>query len=128
MTFEKFRLNFLIILYSVIKKFLHLFALCSFLFRFMDAFEASKRTYGQQNCFLLKINTRSPTFLSSEHLVDPWSQFMSTESSMVESKSSPDLDAARANLEVGREAQEPKLLMNDHPLSPINEDLSLVSF
>lgn len=47
---------------------------------------------------------------------------------MTESKSSSDLDISRGSLEIAREAQEPKSLLSDHPLSPISEDLSLVSF
>lgn len=77
---------------------------------------------------MLKINSKSSKLTNSDNLPDPWSAFVTTETHMTESKSSPDLEGSRTGtLEIGKEADELKLIANDHPLSPIAEDLTSVS-
>lgn len=88
-------------------------------------FESIKISYGFSNCFLLKLNSRSPKSGTSEHLPDPWSQFINMSIDLKECKVSPDSSIMKTSLEIGQEAEEVKNILNYHPLSPVNEDMSL---
>ncbi|CAG9759362.1 unnamed protein product [Ceutorhynchus assimilis] len=84
-----------------------------------SAFESLKTSYGAPNCFLLKMNSRTPGQNNQEHLADPWCQFLNNkidiECYQTSSDDSPDL--RQHSLEVGQEANELKNT-NYHPLSP----------
>lgn len=89
------------------------------------AFDSVKLLYGVANCFLLKMNSRSPKTSTTEHLPDPWSQFIINTIDMKEIKSNQDNNSVmKTSLEIGQEAEEVKNI-NYHPLSPVNEDFSL---
>ncbi|CAG9855344.1 unnamed protein product [Phyllotreta striolata] len=88
-------------------------------------FETIKVSYGFSYCFLLKLNSRSPNSGTSEHLPDPWSQFINTPIDLKEYKGSPDNSIMKTSLEIGQEAEEFKTTVNYHPLSPVNEDVTM---
>ncbi|XP_056646298.1 trafficking protein particle complex subunit 8 [Diorhabda sublineata] len=87
-------------------------------------FDSVKLLYGVANCFLLKMNSRSSKTSTTEHLPDPWSQFISNTINIKDIKSNQDNSLMKTSLEIGQEAEEVKNISNYHPLSPVNEDLS----
>ncbi|KAJ8923650.1 hypothetical protein NQ315_010230 [Exocentrus adspersus] len=87
-----------------------------------SSFESVKSTYGASNCFLLKMNSRASRPIPSEHLPDPWSQFITNQLDMKESIQDNTVSSKNSSLEIGQEAEETKNIQNYHPLSPVNED------
>lgn len=72
------------------------------------------------------MNSRPPGPQNTDHLPDPWSQFITKNiytSSSPTPPSSP--SSSSKNLEVAQEANEIKNT-NYHPLSPDNDDLNFV--
>ncbi|CAH1153382.1 unnamed protein product [Phaedon cochleariae] len=94
----------------------------------VKTFDSMKISYGTTSCFLLKINSRSPNPESSEHLPDPWSQFINSQMDMKECKTSVDNNSMRTSLEIGQEAEEVRNVSNYHPLSPVSEDSTLTDY
>ncbi|KAJ8983316.1 hypothetical protein NQ317_010855 [Molorchus minor] len=91
------------------------------------AFESIKSSYGIQNCFLLRMNSRPFRSTNTEHLPDPWSQFISNQIELQVSKGEQENipNNIKTSFEIGQEAEEVKNSTNYHPLSPVTEDFSL---
>ncbi|KAJ8941445.1 hypothetical protein NQ318_016077 [Aromia moschata] len=91
------------------------------------AFESIKISYGATNCFLLRMNSRPIRSVNTEHLPDPWSQFIASQIELKDSKDVQDITSniMKTSLEIGQEAEEVKDNSNYHPLSPVTEDLSV---
>lgn len=89
-----------------------------------EAYNDIRNAHGAANCFLLKMNSRPPG-PSQDHFPNPWSQFITNR---IDTNQKPDNspNSARLNLEVGQEANEIKSTVDYHPLSPDNEDISMV--
>nr|XP_023020027.1 trafficking protein particle complex subunit 8 [Leptinotarsa decemlineata] len=75
-------------------------------------------------CFLLRVNSRAPNILITDHLPDPWTHFIDEHLDIKEYQVSTDNNVMKTSLEIGQEAEEVKNI-DYHPLSPVNEDLSL---
>ncbi|XP_044765765.1 trafficking protein particle complex subunit 8 [Coccinella septempunctata] len=90
------------------------------------AYESIKSAYGSTNTCLLRMNSRPPGNNGvTEHVADPWSQFISNNI-----KSSMETSSTAENVyELAEEANEVKSVvtqtLNYHPLSPEHEDLNL---
>lgn len=85
--------------------------------------------YGAPNCFILRMNSRPSRSVQWEHLPDPWSQFITNQLDMKEiNQDNASTSSKGSQLEIGQEAEEIKNVQNYHPLSPVNEDSSLVYF
>nr|CAI5821090.1 unnamed protein product [Callosobruchus analis] len=80
-----------------------------------------------QNCFLLKINSRSPKTVNLEHLPDPWSQFINNQVNLKEFKPQPESNCIKTSLEIGQEAEEIKT-NTYHPLSPVSDEMPVGDF
>lgn len=94
-------------------------------FRAEDAFESLKSTYGTANCFLLRMNSRPPGPQNTDHLPDPWSQFINRNAFTPQNPSPPGSPNSSRSLEVAQEADEVKNT-DYHPLSPDHDDLNVV--
>ncbi|KAG5890112.1 hypothetical protein JTB14_005243 [Gonioctena quinquepunctata] len=90
----------------------------------VKTFDSIKMSYGASSCFLLRTNSRSSKVVIDEHLPDPWCQFINTQIEMKECRVNSENNTMKTSLEIGQEAEEVKH-DNYHPLSPVNEDLSL---
>lgn len=101
----------------------------NFISRATKSFEASKALFGAQNCFLLKINSRASYPVETEHLPDPWSQFLYAQVDTKESnENSGNNCTQQTSLEIGQEAKEFKATTNYHPLAPLTDNSIAVSF
>lgn len=90
------------------------------------SYETIKAKYDASNCFLLKVNSRSPLAVNSDHLPDPWSQFIDS-NSYKDSKISTELDSSKEPpQEIAVEAEEKTSILSNHPLSPTNDNLTSV--
>lgn len=74
------------------------------------------------------MNSRPSKSVQSEHLPDPWSQFITNQLDMKEGNQDNASTSKGFTLEIGQEAEEIKNVQNYHPLSPVNEDSSLVIY
>ncbi|XP_019764985.1 trafficking protein particle complex subunit 8 [Dendroctonus ponderosae] len=90
-----------------------------------EGFNVLKTQYGSSNCFLLRINSRTPGLEKVEHLPDPWSQFLNSRIDLknyqLSPSSSPD-PKRHDSFEIGQEANETRNITY-HPLSPELENI-----
>lgn len=93
-----------------------------------DAYESLKNSYGEANCFLLKMNSRPLGFANNEHLPDPWSQFINCNIESKDYKITPETSpyASRASFDTNNDVDS-KNALSYHPLSPDTDELSMVS-
>lgn len=93
-----------------------------------EAYESVKGSYGEPNCFLLRMNSRPPGAANTEHLPDPWSQFISSNIESKELKPTPESSpyTSRAIFDASQD-NDTKTNLNYHPLSPDTEDLVMVA-
>lgn len=69
------------------------------------------------------MNSRPSRSVQSEHLPDPWSQFITNQIDMKEgNQDNVSTSSKSSSLEIGQEAEEIKNVQNYHPLSLVNED------
>lgn len=88
----------------------------------MEVFESIKSTYGQANCFLLRMNSRPPGPEEQfEQTADPWAQFL--QNPIETNADSPNV--SDNIFELAEEANEVKTMFEDkqtyHPLSPVSD-------
>ncbi|EFA11313.1 trafficking protein particle complex subunit 8 [Tribolium castaneum] len=89
-----------------------------------EAYESVKGSYGEANCFLLRMNSRPPGAANTEHLPDPWSQFISCNIESRDYNPTPESSpyTSRAIFDTSQDS-DTKTNLNYHPLSPDTEDL-----
>jgi hypothetical protein len=103
----------------------HLIIYC---YRAHEAYESLKGSYGEANCFLLRMNSRPPGAASTEHLPDPWSQFINNNIESSDYKPTPESSpyTTRAIFDSTQD-NDTKTNLNYHPLSPDTEELIMVN-
>lgn len=89
-------------------------------------YETTKAKYESQNCFLLKVNSRSPHAINNEHLPDPWSQFIENDNLKESGNDYEPHSPKEPYHEIAKEAEEKSSILSNHPLSPVNENSSAV--
>ncbi|RZF48444.1 hypothetical protein LSTR_LSTR017484 [Laodelphax striatellus] len=92
-----------------------------------SVFEGMCTTYGPKNCFLLRINSQSPTPTENE-LTDPWIPYINKNISPQDNVNDNDVDnhisSSTGSLETGQEADEHPVIL--HPLSPVSETQNII--